>query len=432
MLSGIPDCRYRSHACVYLVAYCRAAAGTAPARAAGGRAQNGIAPLMAPVSFAQKLQAAAAAQQPGKRSDALSPFGGNPAPAAPALNGAAPQHNTSAAKGSQRRRPPGVGNAEQAAASRTPETRKDATTEYYELSSARGAVKNIEYTLTPARPHQEAVPPPQSGGGTGVEGAKGSGAGSPQPAGRPERPRSAHRTDENRGAEGCASVRAAGQSGQSALAAGRPDGECSPSGDSRQWDGRGVQAAAPLGENRAGSPQAAQPVAWPLPQSVGRAWGSESGQAVTGKRGAAPVSGRAPHQAQLLAAQTRAQDRSREATGAAQAVLRHSPREQPGDEQIVKNGRPPGDLGTPLKRTSSLSTQVLSFRTRALLDLQLNNISNLRTATLHGEVQISHASTDICMCCRFMQMLQCSISSLRPGASQQAVTIERVQRPKDA
>ncbi|BDA40985.1 probable serine/threonine-protein kinase 36 [Coccomyxa sp. Obi] len=321
----------------------RAAAGTAPVKAAGGRAQNGIAPLMAPVSFAQKLQAAAAAQQTGKASNPLNPFGHNPVPAAPALNGTAPQQNSAATKGSQRRRPPGVGNAEQATASRTSEHRKDTATEYYELGSARAAVKNIEYTLTPARPQQEAATA-HSGGGTAVEGAKVSGTGSPQSAGRPDRPRSAHRTDENRVAEGC---RAAGQIGQSALAASRPDGECSPSGDSRHWDGRGVQqVAAPLGENRAGSPQAAQPAAWPLPQSAGR---SESGQAVSGKQGGLPVSDRSPSQAQ---------DRFREANGAAQPMLRHSPRGQPGNEQTVKAGKQPGDLGTPLKRTSSLSTQI--------------------------------------------------------------------------
>lgn len=358
-LLGMPD--VRSYSFVHLVAHCRAPAGIAPARAAAGRAQNGIAPLMAPVSFAQKLQAAAAAQQTGKASDPLTPLGPNPAPSAPALNGAPAQQNSAAAKGSQRRRPPGsgmheVGNAEQAAGSRRSEHRKDTATEYYDLTSAGGPVENIEYTLTPTGPQQEAAPP-HSGGGTGVEGPKVSGTGSPQSAGRPDRPRSAHRTDKNRGAEACASVRAAGQSGQIAQAAGRPDGECSPNGDSRHWDGRGVQAAAPLGERRAGSPQAAQPAAWPLPQSAGRARGSESAQAVSGKQGGLPVSDRSPNQAQPLAAHSAAQD-FREANGMAQPMSRQSPRGQPGDEQSLKAGRPPGDLGTPLKRASSLSTQV--------------------------------------------------------------------------
>lgn len=318
---------------------------------------------MAPVSFAQKLQAAAAAQQSGRNPTAVVPRENGVAPASqeaatPPI-GATPQHPGTETGAAERRRTSGgvAGpSAGAAVAPRQPAKAKPDATVYYELSSAQEPVKSIDYTLTPAKPLADASA--QSASSMRAE-ARPSAPGSPQSAARPERPRSASRTDENRAADGRAPGRAIGQR---ARAAGRSDGECSPSGDSRHWEGRGTQAAAPLSERRSEPPQPAQPPALALPQPVGRTRSrelghSELGQAASKKQAGSPLSNGSPSHA-AGGPQSPAGEMAKDATGTGRPALSHTTQ---GADPGLKPSMPQSER--PLKRASSLAAQVLHIAT---------------------------------------------------------------------
>lgn len=357
----------------FQVCFNRAAPGTAPAKTPGGQngIQNGIAKLMAPISFADKLQAAAAVKQSGRPNEPLNPLGNGFAAAPKQQQADGPRANSRASGAS-------TGTA---AAQRQP---KEAKAEYYELSSAQEApvVDRIEYTLTPAGPQVGAAParPPP---GSAEAGARRSGpgsrqedslaAGSQRAAGRPDRPRSASRSDENRPAGRSASGKASALGEQIAR---RSDEECSPSGDSRHWEGRGVaRPAATLSEGRA---ELLQPT-----QAAGLLSGAKEriSDRLAGRRSPAsdgsPSQPASPH---FAAAGDHSLEEARVANGRVQSgpvqVLRQMPQTQ------LTAGPLLSPQGTPIKTVSSSSTQVQFIFTICLFQIAM--VTRLpKTCTSH-------------------------------------------------
>jgi len=297
---------------------------------------------MAPISFADKLQAAAAVKQSGRPTDPLNPLGDGFATLPMQQQTEGPRANSRASGAS-------TGTA---AAQRQP---KEAKAEYYELSSAQGApvVDRIEYTLTPAGPQVGAAParpPPRNVEAGDRRSGQGNhlAAGSQRAVGRLDRPRSASRSDENRPAERreLGKVSALGEQ-----IARRSDEECSASGDSRHWDGRGgARPAVPLTEVRAEPPQPTQ-AAGLLSGAKERISDRLAGRRLPASDGS-PSQPASPHPA---AAGDYSLEEARLASGPVQPVSRQMPQMQ----------RPAGPLlspqGTPIKRVSSSSTQVAIY-----------------------------------------------------------------------